>query len=363
MFDALLRKGQKLQCLNVCLLCCSIANGCVSANYSAANLPHEFVAQPLTSARHLDLSALSHHKRPAEVLQAGDSVDLTIATGIETSQPTKWNLRVSDEGQLDIPLVGPVQVIDLSPREAEALIREESIRRGLYVAPKITLQIALRRSYRVTVAGAVKEPGTYDIPVSDCDVLAAITVAKGLEEDAATVVEIRHPSLPNQFVSGMSMGNEVVPASGGIPTQAERLEIEISRANEINPEKLRLRDGSVVMVSRQPKRVVNVMGLVRSPAQIPIPPGEELMLLDAIAQAGGTTISFADKVQIVRRVPNYPQPVVIGASLREARNGMADNIRLAPGDLVSVEETPTTLVVDTIRTFFRVGFAANIPGI
>jgi polysaccharide export outer membrane protein len=144
---------------------------------------------------------------------------------------------------------------------------------------------------------------------------------------------------------------------------AERLEIDIANAQAINREQLKLQDGSVVMIGRQPKRVVNVLGLVRLPAQIPIPPGEELMLLDAIAQAGGTTISFADKVQVVRRIPNNPQPVVIGVSLRAARNGSSDNLRLAPGDLVSVEETPTTLVIDTIRTFFRVGFSAALPGI
>ena len=35
---------------------------------------------------------------------------------------------------------------------------------------------------------------------------------------------------------------------------------------------------------------------------------------------------------------------------------------LQPGDTVSVERTAATVVVDTIQTFFRVGFAANIPG-
>jgi polysaccharide export outer membrane protein len=310
----------------------------------------------------LDLSALSHHDRPAELLQPGDSVELTVVTGIETTPAPKWTLRVNDQGMLDVPLVGPVPAADLTPRDAESRIRDESIRRGVYIAPKVTLTVAERRKFRITVAGAVKEPGTYEIPVSDCDVLAAITQAKGLDEDASTRIEVRHPLNSQTGLASTAITEGISQASANQPTVGERFEFDIAEVGMVQPAQLHLRDGSVVMVARQPKRVVNVMGLVRLPAQVEIPPGEDLMLLDAIAQAGGTTISFADQVQIVRRIPNQPQPVVISASLRSARMGAADNLRLAPGDLVSVEETPTTLVVDTLRTFFRVGFAANVPG-
>ncbi len=337
-----------------------LSSGCVSATYSAANLPSEYLAHPLASARHVDLSSLSHHDRPAELLQAGDQVKLTMATGIEEAQPPTWTLRIRDDGMLDIPLVGPVPVVGVAATDAESRIRDESIRRGVYVSPKVTLAVEERRTYRITVAGAVEQPGTYDIPVSDCDVLAAITHAKGLAEDASTTVEIRHPLGAGEFRTANAGG--VSPVNGQGVSTSEAFELDISDARNVDRERLRLRDGSVVNVTRQPKRVVNVLGLVRLPAQIPIPPGEELMLLDAIAQAGGTTISFADKVQVVRRVTGEEKPVVIGASLRRARNGGPDNLRLAPGDLVSVEETPTTLVIDSIRTFFRVGFSAALPG-
>jgi hypothetical protein len=36
---------------------------------------------------------------------------------------------------------------------------------------------------------------------------------------------------------------------------------------------------------------------------------------------------------------------------------------LAPGDVVSVEETPLTFTVGTIQSFVRFGFSSAIPGL
>ena len=53
---------------------------------------------------------------------------------------------------------------------------------------------------------------------------------------------------------------------------------------------------------------------------------------------------------------------MINASIREAKLIDQANVRLAAGDVVSVEETPLTFVLDTLHKFARVGFSATIPG-
>jgi polysaccharide biosynthesis/export protein len=342
------------------LLAC--ATGCVQSMYSAANLPPQYLAPPPKSAQHLDLSVLSGRNGNSEFIGAGDTVEVSIATGVESGPTPKWMLRVSDQGMLDVPLVGPVPIQGIAATDAESRIRDESIRRGVYISPKVTVVVAQPRTFRITIAGAVNEPGTYELPASGCDVLAALAKAKGLSVDADTSVEVRHPA------SGLNVlaANEVPDVNGVVQASSqsgygESLRLDISQPQAIAPSKLQLHDGSVVMVLRQPKRRVNVDGLVKTPKSIDMP--EDLTLLDAVAQAGGTTLTIADRVQIVRRVDHQSNPVVISASLRKARNGMSDNLLLAPGDIVSVEETPSTFVLDSIRTFFRVGFAAAIPGL
>jgi polysaccharide biosynthesis/export protein len=57
------------------------------------------------------------------------------------------------------------------------------------------------------------------------------------------------------------------------------------------------------------------------------------------------------------------EPVVIECSIRAAKRGGNANLVLAPGDVVSVEETPLTFTVGTIQNFVRFGFSSAIPGI
>lgn len=78
--------------------------------------------------------------------------------------------------------------------------------------------------------------------------------------------------------------------------------------------------------------------------------------------AGGTSSPVADKVLILRRPAGQKDAVGIEVTIQNAKRG-SDNIELQPGDTVSVERTPATVVVDTLQTFFRVGFTSALPGL
>ena len=78
--------------------------------------------------------------------------------------------------------------------------------------------------------------------------------------------------------------------------------------------------------------------------------------------AGGLRLEIADKVHIMRTPPNSTESIIIQVSIRDAKRDGASNVRLAAGDIVSVEETPVTFVVGTIRDFVRFGFTSGIPG-
>jgi polysaccharide export outer membrane protein len=126
---------------------------------------------------------------------------------------------------------------------------------------------------------------------------------------------------------------------------------------------LHVEDGSVVMVREKPEHTVSVIGLVRRPNNYPYPVDERLRVLDAVALAGGLSVSVADKTRVIRQVPDREEPLVIEVSIRKAKREGAENLVLAPGDTVVVEETPATFVVETIRGFIRFGFTSAIPGI
>jgi polysaccharide export outer membrane protein len=262
-----------------------------------------------------------------------------------------------------IPIIGEVQVGGLAFTQAEQLIRHESIHRGKFVAPNVAVILETRRTNRVTVVGAVEEPGTYELPPSNSDVLNAIVLAKGLTPDAGTIIEVRHPPgipAPNRGASPtMSLaGHGSTPA---YPTAARTVQVDLQQVNQRGGGDFYLEDGSTVMVMKRGKRFIHVIGLVRNANQFEMPEDQELRLLDALALAGGRTLEIADKVRVVRQVPGRPEPVLIEASVRQAKQSGSSNIRLAAGDVVSVEETPTTFVVGTIKDFVRFGFSSSIP--
>ena len=102
------------------------------------------------------------------------------------------------------------------------------------------------------------------------------------------------------------------------------------------------------------------MGLVRSAGQYEIPRGEDVRLLDALAMAGGPTLSIADKIIVLREQQQDSTPTVVLISLKKAKKGGADNLLLTHRDVVSVEETPTTFVVGTIQNMIRIGVSGGV---
>ncbi|MBN1394208.1 MAG: hypothetical protein JW959_04235, partial [Pirellulales bacterium] len=118
-------------------------------------------------------------------------------------------------------------------------------------------------------------------------------------------------------------------------------------------------DGDVVHVPKRTLPPVHVIGLVQKPGEFPYPPDQELRVLDAISLAGGCSNPVAEKVLVIRHPPNAAEPVRIQVDIQAAKNGR-DNLLLAPGDTVSVEQTAATAVADVIRTFIRVSLGGSL---
>jgi len=116
------------------------------------------------------------------------------------------------------------------------------------------------------------------------------------------------------------------------------------------------------MVLPQEKRFIHVTGLVHKADQFELPRDQDVRLLDAVAMAGGVSSPVADKAFVIRRLPDMPEPAMIQVSLRKAKRDGNENLRLAPGDLVSVETTVATAVVDTATNLFRMtlGVGSNL---
>lgn len=294
----------------------------------------------------LNLASLGQANVDSIHIQPGDTLRVAVATGLEAEKPQEWLVRVDDRGTAGIPLTGEVRLAGLAFDEAESVVRTQSVERGIYRAPQVAVTLEARRTNRVTVAGAVEDPGIKELPSGGSDLVSALTEAGGFSDDASAMVEIRLPASEE---------------TGGFPAVRE---LDLHRiAGNPGSVDLRLPDGALVTVRRRPPRTVSVIGLVKDPSEVEMPEDRDFRLLDAIAKAGGRTLQLANKVQVTRQVPGRVDPLVIQTTVAAAKRNAESNLTLAPGDVISVEETPLTFTVDTLRSFIRLGFTGGIPGL
>jgi polysaccharide export outer membrane protein len=282
--------------------------------------------------------------------------------------------RVAADGTVLVPLIGAVPVGGLEPVAAEQRIAHAAIERGIYRQPYVTLEVTEPAVNRVTVIGAVAKPGVVELPRGACDLASALAAAGGLSKEAGTQVEILHHNA-SPFLAASPAGSagsedqqirlaaHTEPfgappiALGPSPPRTSR--IDLAQAGSESHEYRRLDDRDVVMVLPEEKRIIHVTGLVRKPDQFEVPMNEDMRVLDAIAMAGGTTSPVADKVFVIRQLANMPEPVVIKVSIASAKLDGTENLRLASGDLVSVESTMSTLMLESASKFFRMAIGVN----
>jgi polysaccharide export outer membrane protein len=333
-----------------------VAIGCHQQALKASKLPPEFRAARRAHRDTINLATIAAPGGGESRIDPGDLLELTIATGRDEEKPIKVLTRVSDAGSADIPLVGAVQVAGAEPFEASQQVAQASIERGIYRQPHVSLEIKSKSVNRVTVLGAVASPGVHELPRASSDLVQALAKAGGMSEEAGTVVEIvRQPPIFTPSTVQPASYQQTPPLQQ-LP-QTERIDLATAKPASGD---YHLGDRDIVMVMPRDKELVFVSGLVNKPGQFDLPTKQELRLLDAIAMAGGLSSNVADKVLIIRHVPNRPEPVPIRASIAAAKRNGQENLVLGPGDVVSVEQTPATAVVDALMKLLR--FSVGVAG-
>ena len=356
-----------------------VGSGCRTAMYQANSLPQEFRAQPNPGDVTVNMARMTGRGYDNSLIGPDDLLNVTIVTGRDDEKVEPIALRVAKNGTLDVSPIGPVHVGNLDPIDASEEIAKAAVERGIYTQPNVTVDFKKKAVNHVTVLGAVNEPGLHKIPRNSSDVVSAIALAGGLTEEAGTEVEIIRHQASQQAnytrfaensvnVPDTSKGNHEIELAAystlseqtaqSLPNNLANApisqRIDLAQLNGRHAQAdYRLDDRDVVMVNPRVKRSIHVGGLVTTPGQFELPRTEDVRLLDAIAMAGGSSSMVADKVYIIRPMKGRPQPLVIQASMQRAKHDGRENLILAEGDMVSIEQTPATAVFDTLSKLFN----------
>jgi len=223
-------------------------------------------------------------------------------------------VRVSEDGSITLSLLGKVEVAGLTAQELEkrlATLLNQQFTKGAHVT------VFIKEYQKVSVIGAVGQPGQYEL-IGPTTLLQAIAQAGGLTAQAM---------------------NELFIYRQGNDGRQERI--------VINLEDLTISGNQDLNIVLQPKDVVSVpidktlnvfvYGEVKSPGAVPYLSSKKITLLQAVAQAGGTT-EWAKKsrIMIKRKDKKTGKEIKIPVNLKNVINGKIADVNLQEGDVVIV---------------------------
>lgn len=207
-------------------------------------------------------------------LGAGDLVEVTVYNVPELSTKA----RVSNSGDVYLPLIDYVHVEGLTQEEAQSVIEKRLADGGFVRSPHVTIFVDEAASQGVTLIGEVGRPGIYP-DVADHKLYEIISEAGGFTQNAARkIAVIRH--------------NQPEPIRIDLP---RNLADDLSGNIDILP-------GDTITVPRAP--IIYVVGDVGRPSGLLVDNGT-LTVLQALALAGGTNhTAKMGGVRIIRKTPS-----------------------------------------------------------
>lgn len=247
-------------------------------------------------------------------LGQGDLVEVKVYDVPELNTHT----RVSDTGDIDLPLVNQVHVEGLTVEEAEKAIEQRLDHGGFVRNPHVQLFVSEYTSDGTSVLGEVMKPGVYPV-LGEQRLFNLLSAAGGLSPAAGTTITITHKAEPEKPVV-----------------------VSISRNLEDHPDSnVPIFPGDTVMVRRAD--VIYVVGDVNRPSGFLMDNGGKLTVLQAIALAGGTTSTA--KLGDVRIIRKSPQGVAeIPVSLKKMLRAKVDDLPLQANDILFVPASARKII-------------------
>lgn len=134
-----------------------------------------------------------HRIVPDEVIGITMPAILSVVTAEETPQYREEKpllCRVNAEGTIALPVIGEIPVAGLTLPEIESLIVKSYYPRYTKHYPAVYTEIVKKKVYRVSITGAVMQPGLYELPYDEMSLVALLMQAGGIAEDGAASIRI-----------------------------------------------------------------------------------------------------------------------------------------------------------------------------
>jgi polysaccharide export outer membrane protein len=286
-----------------------------------------------------------------------DLLNITVFEAPEMNCTT----RVSASGEISLQLLGPVHAAGLAPTELETVL-QGLLRRTYMKDPHVGVFIQELQSHPVSVVGAVKMPGVFQIRGTKT-VIEVLSMAQGLADDAGDTVLImrgagyaesgsfssllttpaENPSIqPARETFARSDGSNLTAAEN--KSEIDTINLKKLLESDDSALNVQVRPGDIVKVPRA--GIVYVVGEVQKPGGFVLQNNENISVLQALALAEGPTHTSAmGRTRVIRTDPATGKRSEIPMNLAKIVSGKAPDAFLQPKDIVFVPNSTTKSVL------------------
>lgn len=275
---------------------------------------------------------------------ARDLLEIEVYELEEPNKSKQLKVRVAQDGQIVVPLLGPVTAAGRTAGELQADL-VVALAKDYLVNPNVTVAIAEHQARRITVLGAVQQPGTFHLKDNSTTLVDVLALAGGPNDKAGSVVYVARAASPSDVVG-------VANASAGDGEAPPPRLLKIDLLDLVERGDLRancvLEDGDVVHVPAAARFFV--MGEVNEGGAFPL--RDDVTLLRALALAGGLKETATPAATTLIRTTSKGR-VTIPIDLNEVQAGSEKDLLMQPDDVLLVNESGGDKAARGVGAFLR----------
>ncbi len=289
------------------LILLSFANNLFASNSIQNDFPGEENKSQKVNSQPIIKDLSNQIQQDYYLIGPGDILSLTLFDAPEFS----GEYSVLNDGTIQLPLIGIINVNNISIMEASLIIKEKY--RDQLLRPELHLAVKTQRPIQVSLIGEIERPGIYSLTRSEKSLLAggpqisnnglptivdAIQKAGGITQNANlsnVIIRRRLPGLGNEYkITSINLADLIFE---GDHSQNLYLfdgdVIRLNKATEISPYAMK-----IARANLSPSAInVRVIGQVKDPGLISL--SANTPLVQAVLSAGGPLDWKANKGNII----------------------------------------------------------------
>ena len=319
---------RKLVLMAACVLLCSFALAQTEPAPEAKGLPVTSPGMPVQPA---EAAKPEPAISPKLRLGAGDLVDISVFGAPDLNQKA----RVTNSGEVYMPLVGYVKVDGLTIEESQAAIEKRLVEGNFLKTPHVSVFISEYATQGASIMGEVARPGIYPV-LGSRRLFDMIAAAGGMTPKAGKTITITHRYQPQ-------------------PSATLTLSKDPARSSEAN---VQVFPGDTIVVSKA--GIIYVVGDVAHPSGFIMENNESLTVLQALALAGGNNVHAAlDSARLIRRTPQGPTELPV--PLKKILTAQAPDINMQAEDILFVPQSKgKTAIARTMEAIIQIATGAAL---